>query len=434
MTATESITKHKSEELLNNLKGASSAFQKILPASVEKAKSILTEIDFPTSRHEDWKYTRTTKLSNELWNNVPFIGNIDLSEYIIEGLDAHTIVFTNGYYNSELSSADKPEGWEFCTLSEINGDMKLSLEQIENKFNQESKEFFPAFNRAYCNDGLVIKINKNSKVDKTIHLLFVQQGELSLSNTQVSVLSEQGSEANIICSYISADGQKAWGNHFLKANVQSNASLNIYKIQQETDNNFLIAQDDIYQEKDSRFNIVTMIVEGGWIRNNLNIIMAGQNGESYLSGFSLPRNKDHVDNHTLVDHRVPHCTSTELYKGILNDYSTGVFNGKVYVREDAQKTNAYQNNANILMSENAQMNTKPELEIYADDVKCSHGTTTGQIDNNALFYLKSRGLGEESAIRLLTAAFINDVIDKVTLEPVKNHVTNQLIKKNLLFV
>lgn len=432
MTESESTTKLKSEEILNNLKGVNSVFQNILPESVGYANTILSEVDFPTSRHEDWKYTRTTKLSNELWKNIPFEGGIDITEHIIEGLDTHTIVFSNGHFNTELSSQEKPEGWQYNTLAQIDTEMKKVLESIEVKFDQESREFLPAFNRAYCNDGIVIRINKNSKINKTIHLIFIQQGELVLSNTQVSILSEQGSEANIVCTYISADGKKAWGNHFLKAYVQANASLNIYKIQHETDNNFLTAQDDIYQEKDSRFNIVTMTIEGGWIRNNLNIIMGGHNSESHLSGFSLPRGKDLVDNHTFVDHRVANCNSTELYKNILNDSSTGVFNGKVYVREDAQKTNAYQNNANILMNENAQMNTKPELEIYADDVKCSHGTTTGQIDANALFYLKSRGLGEESAIRLLTSAFINDVINKVNLEPLKKHVTDQLIKKNLL--
>jgi len=434
MTVTEITSKYKSEEILKNLKGFDSVFKNILPESLEKSLSILAETDFPTTRQEDWKYTRTARISNEIWKHWSFEGNIDLSEHIIPELDVHTIVFNNGEYNKKLSSAEKPEGWEFCTLRSFDESMKQTLAKVEACFHNDKKDFFSAFNRAFCNDGLVIKINKNAKISKPIHLIFVQQGELSLSNTHISLLAESGSEADVICSYVSADNQKAWGNHYFKALVESNASLNIYKIQQESDNNFTLAQEDIYQEKDSRFNIVTMMVEGGWIRNNLNIIMAGQNGESYLSGFYLPRNKDHSDNHTLVDHRVPHCTSTELYKGILNDSSTGVFNGKVYVREDAQKTNAYQTNANILMSENAQMNTKPELEIYADDVKCSHGTTTGQIDKNALFYLKSRGLSEESSIRLLTAAFINDVLDKVTLEPIKNHVTNQLIKKNLLFV
>lgn len=434
MTSTESTTKLRSEEILNNLKGLQSVFQNILPERVERARSILSEQDFPTSRQEDWKYTRTTKLSNELWKSQPYKGKFDFSEHLIDGLDAHVIVFTNGVYNRELSSAESTTGWSFCTLSEMNDEMLPVLQKIESHSDQSSDAFFPAFNRAYCNDGLVIQISKNTKPEKSIHLIFIQEGELSLSNTAVHILSERGSEANVICTYLSADGQKAWGNHFLKAHVQANASLNIYKIQQESENNFLITQDDIFQEEDSRFNIVTMSVEGGWIRNNLNIVMAGHNGESHLSGFSLPRNKDLVDNHTFVDHRVAHCNSNEIYKNILSDFGTGVFNGKVFVREDAQKTNAYQNNANILMSENAQMNTKPELEIYADDVKCSHGTTTGQIDKNALFYLKSRGLGEENAIKLLTAAFINDVLDKVHIEPLKQHINQQLVKKKLLIV
>jgi Fe-S cluster assembly protein SufD len=165
----------------------------------------------------------------------------------------------------------------------------------------------------------------------------------------------------------------------------------------------------------------------------LRISLDGQNIEANLNGFYLPRGSQLIDNHTKVDHRFPHCNSNELYKGILFDQSQGVFNGKVYVRKDAQKTNAYQNNANVLVGEDAQMNTKPELEIYADDVKCSHGTTTGQIDESAMFYLRARGLSEDSARKLLTTAFINDVLNKVENETVRTHIIEVLSQKGLLY-
>jgi Fe-S cluster assembly protein SufD len=215
--------------------------------------------------------------------------------------------------------------------------------------------------------------------------------------------------------------------------VQDNAHVHWDKIQLETDAQFLMNEENVRIENNGRFTINTLTVDGGWVRNALNIALDGQNIEANLHGFYMPRRKQFVDNHTKVDHRLPHCNSNELYKGVLNDQSTGVFNGKVYVHIDAQKTNAFQSCGNILLSDDAQMNTKPELEIYADDVKCSHGTTTGQLDEEALFYLKSRGLGEDNARRLLTSAFIGDVLAKIQNEAIRDYVTHQLTQRELLF-
>jgi Fe-S cluster assembly protein SufD len=215
--------------------------------------------------------------------------------------------------------------------------------------------------------------------------------------------------------------------------VEENAHVHWDKIQLESDANFLMNEDNVHIASNGNFTINTLTIDGGWVRNALNITLDGQNIEANLNGFYMPRRKQFVDNHTRVDHRKPHCNSNELYKGVLNDQSTGVFNGKVYVQIDAQKTNAFQSCANILLSDDATMNTKPELEIYADDVKCSHGTTTGQLDEEALFYLKSRGLGEANARRLLTSAFIGDVISKITHDAVREYVIDQLTQRELLF-
>jgi Fe-S cluster assembly protein SufD len=219
----------------------------------------------------------------------------------------------------------------------------------------------------------------------------------------------------------------------MKVHVGSNASLHIDKIQMETSENFMMNNEYVGIEQDGRFTINTLTIESNWVRNQLHIALNGQNIEANLHGFYLPVKKHFVDNHTRVDHLRPHCVSNELYKGMLNDQSNAVFNGKVYVHLDAQKTNAFQSNANILLSDDAQMNTKPELEIYADDVKCSHGSTTGQLDEEALFYLKSRGLGEDNARKLLANAFISDVLEKINNEAVKHYVTEQLIQRDLLF-
>ncbi len=178
----------------------------------------------------------------------------------------------------------------------------------------------------------------------------------------------------------------------------------------------------VHQELNSNFNTHTFSLSGAVLRNNLNIALGAENCESHLFGLYLPKNNQLVDNHTLVDHRMPHCYSNELYKGIMSDSSTGVFNGKIYVRQDAQKTNAFQSNKNILLSDDATINTKPQLEIYADDVKCSHGTSTGKIDEEAMFYLRARGIGEESAKKLLMQAFADEVLDMIKIPALKEHI------------
>jgi Fe-S cluster assembly protein SufD len=243
----------------------------------------------------------------------------------------------------------------------------------------------------------------------------------------------QGAEVKCVESFVGTASAKSFTNRTLDIAVHENASVIWDKIQLENDAQFLMNEENVHIESNGNFTINTLTIDGSWVRNALNISLDGQNIEAHLNGFYMPRRKQFVDNHTKVDHRKPHCNSNELYKGVLNDQSTGVFNGKVYVHIDAQKTNAFQSCANILLSDDATMNTKPELEIYADDVKCSHGTTTGQLDEEALFYLKSRGLGEDNARRLLTSAFIGDVISKITNDAVREYVIDQLTQRELLF-
>lgn len=211
--------------------------------------------------------------------------------------------------------------------------------------------------------------------------------------------------------------------------VEANAHLTINKIQYESEANYQIATEQVKQEKDSTFTINTITLNGELVRNNLNIDVLGQNCNTHLNGAYLTKGKQHVDNHTTVDHTVANCESNELYKGVMDDDSTAVFNGKVFVRKDAQKINAFQSNGNVLLSGNATVNSKPELEIYADDVKCSHGSTTGQLDEDAVFYLRARGLSEKNARKLLVSAFIADVLDTIESEEVRAHIDNMLLER-----
>jgi Fe-S cluster assembly protein SufD len=377
--------------------------------------------DFPTTRDEDWKYTRVARITNETWVKSDAVEACDIQPFLIPGLDAYTVVFVNGRYNAALSTLPAEQGIH------ASHEMKLANQRASYS------HFFQAYADAACTDVVNVLVEKNARISKAVHFIHVVTNAQVLAQPRINLIAMQGAKVKCIESFVGTESAKSFTNRTLDIEVQENASVIWDKIQLENDAQFLMNEENVRIAGNGRFTINTLTIDGGWVRNALNISLDGQNIEANLNGFYMPRRKQFVDNHTKVDHRLPHCNSNELYKGVLNDQSTGVFNGKVYVHIDAQKTNAFQSCGNILLSDDAQMNTKPELEIYADDVKCSHGTTTGQLDEEALFYLKSRGLGEDNARRLLTSAFIGDVISKIDNDAVREYVIDQLTQRELLF-
>ncbi len=410
----------KKEAFIGNIQSHTSALQSDKKLFAE-ATQVLENIDFPTTRVEDWKYTRTARISNEQWQIVNNKTEVDITPFLIPNLNATVLVFINGFYREELSS-------------KLDDTLKLSLNENSNQPNLAFKHIFTALNVAYSTSAVHLHLAKNAIEEKPVHLLHITSEEKALAQPSIFIHAEKSSQLQLVESFVTTSEAKTFTNRLLNITVEENANVHLDKIQMESDEHFLLNDDNIHIATNGNFTINTLTIDGGWVRNGLNISVDGENIEANLNGFYLPRKKQHVDNHTLVDHRKPHSNSNELYKGILNDQGTGVFNGKVYVQLDAQKTNAFQSNANVLLSNDAQMNTKPELEIYADDVKCSHGTTTGQMDESALFYLKARGIGDENARKLLAAAFINDVVNKVENEAVHQYVVNELVKRELLFV
>jgi Fe-S cluster assembly protein SufD len=376
--------------------------------------------DFPTTRDEDWKYTRVARITNETWVKSDAVEACDVQSFLIPGLDAYTVVFVNGRYNAAQSSLPTEQGIH------VSHETKLANQRAS--YNH----FFQAYADAACTDVVNVLVEKNARISKRVHIIHVVTNAQVLAQPRINLIAMHGAEVKCIESFVGTESAKSFTNRTLDIEVQENASLIWDKIQLENDAQFLMNEENVRITGNGRFTINTLTIDGGWVRNALNISLDGQNIEANLNGFYMPRRKQFVDNHTKVDHRLPHCNSNELYKGVLNDQSTGVFNGKVYVHLDAQKTNAFQSCANILLSDDAQMNTKPELDIYADDVKCSHGTTTGQLDEEALFYLKSRGLSEDNARRLLTSAFIGDVVSKIENDAVREYVTQQLVQRELL--
>lgn len=375
------------------------------------AELALDALDFPTTRHEYWKYTRLAKIQNAKFHTAPF--NPGTRPWSVNEEALH-IDCVNGQFGS--------------VVGEIQKGIEISvIDEIEETIADVNHEFFAALNSAYFTSGIKIKVDAGVQVEKSIQINFQFDQDSVAGQPRVEVEVERGAKLNLIFTWQNEVAASCFANVVSEMKVADNAALHVHQLQQGGDENYLINSTNVVQGRDSRFAIHTISLEGKILRNNLNIAVEGENCETRLNGVYLTHGKQHFDNHTYVDHKVPNCFSSENYKGVLNDRSTAVFNGKVMVRQDAQKINAFQNNQNILMSDDATINSKPELEIYADDVKCSHGSTTGQLDEEATFYLRSRGVSEASAKKMLIKAFVFDVLEEIELDSFRNY-TEELVE------
>ncbi len=341
----------------------------------------MQNLAFPSTREEYWKYTRLTKIRNSSFS-------IEESNDVVKVLSidengAH-INCVNGFFRDLIGKL--PEGIEISPIEEV----RSSLVEYQH-------EFFAALNTAYYTSGIRIKVAEGVVMDNSIQLNFVNANSGVQAQPRIKIEVAKSASAQFIFNFQNEGNENNFWNVVSEMKVAKNAELDVHQLQQGGDENYLINTIAVQQKRDSRFAIHTICLEGKILRNNLNIAVEGQNCETKLNGVYLASGTQHFDNHTYVDHIAPNCNSSENYKGIIDDKATAVFNGKVMVQPDAQKINAFQSNQNILLSDDAIINSKPELEIYADDVLCSHGSTTGQLDEEALFYLKTRGVSEISA-------------------------------------
>ena len=382
-----------------------------------EAKELIQWLDFPTSKTEYWKYTRVNKITKGNYKVAAPENEIEID---LSVPTKNCVVLINGYFSEELSFFVPQEGIEFSSLS----DAKKSSNVLKEHFNSLVKkdEIFAVINSAYHQDGAFMHVAKNVHAEEPYYILNLVDDENVVSNPRNFIFVEQGANAKVVLKTISTANSGSFTNMVSEIIVDRNAHFEINKIQDEATDSFQIATEQVTQADDSTFKINTFTLNGAIVRNNLNIDSLGKNTMTYLNGLYPLKGKQHVDNHTYLLHREPNGESHELYKGILGDASTGVFNGKVFVHREAQKTNAFQSNANIVMTDTATINSKPELEIYADDVKCSHGSTTGQLDEEALFYLRARGLSKESARAVLVNAFASDVIEMIGVDAVKDEI------------
>ena len=383
--------------------------------------AVLTEIfkatlPPPTRRSERWKYSPIAKLLNlelstESISEADGLENGFNSEVApnpIEGLEAYRLVFRNGKYISSLSDLPVANGVICIPMSEVS-----DSEKPQFKNNYSKTEWIGQINDNFHQDGMFLKIDRNVKLDRPIVVHHLTDGKDVASFPRHFVRVEEGGEVDVMLWSSATEKSSGMYNGVLEASVSPNAMFMLEKVCNEAGEVYHFSHENIIQERDSRFKIHTFTVKGHWVRNELEIISRGKATDSVFNGVYLPTDNEHVDNHTTMDHTSSDGTSSELYRGIMYGTSTGVFNGKVFVRPDAQRTNAFQQNTNILADRGASINAKPELEIYADDVKCAHGCTVGQFDLDALFYLKSRGIDDNSAKALLVEAFLADVLSSV---------------------
>jgi Fe-S cluster assembly protein SufD len=399
-----------------------------------EAMNYFVQNGFPNRKWEDYKYINPDLVLKKGFGirTAAFrdITNHDIAE-LMPVKEAYTYVLVNGHFTPDLSySGALPDGLTVQAIADAvvaHPVAKAHYAELADSTNDP----FIALNTALADSGLFVHVAANTKIDKPIHLLHIATNEVAaLLQARHLVVVERQASATILETFDSIGPVKSFTNTVIETVVVDGAKLEHYRLQTESEVGYLMSTVQGHVAANALYNTYTFTLSGAFVRNNLNVEIAGQQAEAHLYGLYLPDGTSVVDNHTLVDHKVPNCMSNELYKGVISGKSTAVFNGKIFVRKDAQKTNAFQSNRNILLSDDAVINTKPQLEIYADDVKCSHGTSTGRINDEALFYLRSRGIGEESARKLLMLAFAEEVVQHVPHEALR-HYLNKLIADRL---
>lgn len=392
------------------------------------------KLGFPTKRNEEWKYTDVSRIVEN--DFVPAGNKLRLTKKdiapFIQGLeDKLLLVFENGYLNTGLSLLQNVKsGLLVGEISQYSSHEKVKKHL--GKIATDTEESFLALNTALFNQGAFVYADGSGKSVTDVHLVYINDARENPTVVHPRNLFIAGKSASlrIYEYYYSLDSvNPSFCNPVTEICVEENATLEICKYESESVRDFHIDYTGIVQEKNSNLLINTITTGGRIVRNNLRIELGGVNSSAYLNGLYVISGESHVDNHSVVVHSSPGCYSNELYKGVLDDKSHGVFNGRILVRKDAQKTNAFQSNKSMLLSDDAVTNSKPQLEIYADDVKCSHGATTGQLDPEAMFYLRSRGIGEKAARELLTTAFAGEILDKLTIENVREIIREDIINK-----
>ncbi len=397
--------------------------------------SSFMSLGFPTTKHEEWKYTNVEPVVSRPFGlangEVKSLGGTDILSRAFVDADAPRLVFLNGVYAATLSSTHSlPNGVRLASLSELREQDGI-LASLIGRHADHRRNAFVALNTAFMDDGAVVMIPPACRLSQPIYLVYasgaVQQP--IVSHPRTLIVLGAGSEVSIVESYAGLNGGTYLCNAVTELIGQSDALAHHYRLQREGPAGFHVGTLAANLARGCHVTTHAVTLSGALVRNDLHISLNGEGAECVLNGLYLGADKQHIDNSTEIEHVKPRGTSLELYKGILDGASHGVFNGKIVVHKDAQKSDARQTNRNLLLSPDAVVNTKPQLEIYADDVKCSHGSTIGQLDPDALFYLRSRGLGPDEARSLLSFAFASDIVGRIQVDALRRRLDDYLTAK-----
>jgi Fe-S cluster assembly protein SufD len=395
------------------------------------------EVGFPTTHDEDWRFTNVSEIARTPFrlarNRSTAVSASELRQWRVAG-EACLLVFVNGHFSRELSAIDKlPRGATVGGLAENIDCGDRVLEQHMGRYLDIGRDAFCALNTAFAADGAYVHIRRGAVIEGAIHLLFVSTGTdtPAMSHPRNLIVAEEDSQAAILEDYVSLGSGVGFSNSATELVASDNAVLSHYRIGQEHRQTFNVSTLRIQQGRSANVASHSVLVGGALVRNNVHPVLAGEGSECLINGLFVGGGSQHIDNYMLVEHVSPHCGSRQFYNGILDDSAHGVFHGRIIVHKQAQKTDAKQTNRNLLLSDDARIDTKPQLEIYADDVKCTHGATIGQIEEDALFYLRARGIDEASARRLLLAAFAGECLERMKEGGIREHI-EKLINDRML--
>ncbi len=401
------------------------------------ALDTFTKLGFPTTKNEEWKFTSVLPIAQthfaQILNPDPSgITQKDIKHFLFPGLEKNRLVFVNGHFSKELSSITAvPKGATVKSLAEALRADKDIVEQHLSRHARFDENTFTALNTGFMSDGAFINVPAGVIVEEPIFLLYVatKYSEPFITHPRNLVIVGKNAQVSIVERYVSLQDTVYFTNAVTEIVAGENSVIEHDKLQQEHTNAFHVGSLHITMEAKSNFTSNSFVMGGSLVRNDIVSVLGAEGIECTLNGLSLATGKQHIDNHTTIDHAKPHCNSHELYKSILDGKSKGVFNGKIFVRKDAQKTDAKQTNKTLLLSDEATIDTKPQLEIFADDVKCTHGATVGHLDAEAVFYLRSRGIGIDLARDILTYAFASDVTRRVKIEAVRNELDHMILER-----
>ena len=393
-------------------------------------------LGFPTTKNEDWHFTSVAPIAERTFRLAPLesanaasVKRADLARFNFGENGWHTLVFVNGAFSEDLSSAaGLGTGVRVSSLARAIKSGTAGIERHLGKITTFERHTFTALNTAFINDGAFIELAADAIVEQPIHLVFVSGGE-GISHPRNLIVAGRHSRATVIESYVSLRDSGYFTNAVTEISLGEGAHLDHYKLQRESESAFHVGTVQIREARDSQLHSFSLAVGGSLARTNIYTSLDGDAATCTLNGLYLADGTQHIDNQTSIEHIAPNCPSHELYKGVLDGRSHGVFNGKVFVHPEAQKTDGKQSNNNLLLSPSARVDTKPQLEIFADDVKCTHGATVGRLDDLAMFYLNSRGIAPEPARMLLTYAFAADVLETIELEPLRKQLEKMVLAR-----